>query len=222
MGALGDSGTAGTIDDSWAGKSMATGEKYDPEAFTATGALRLGLRIAVTNPANGRTVTVRVIDNRTPPSGRLLDVSRAAARALGFPETGAIAVDVRPLKADDPDVRTLPAPPSLPPTPAPLPEKAPDPEPPKTSAQELPPPPQAYFQMGAFRTEWNAQSLARSLVRQGHVPVILHEGGLFRVYLQAGETEASALSDKLTREGRQGFFQVSKPPPGAPVPLSTE
>ena len=73
-----------------------------------------------------------------------------------------------------------------------------------------------------FRTEWNAQSLARSLVRQGNVPIIFRDGGLFRVFLQTGEAEAASLSDKLTREGRLGFFQVSKAPSGTPVPLSTE
>jgi rare lipoprotein A len=225
VSALGDSGTAGTIADSWVGKSTASGEKYDPEAFTATGALRLGLRIAVTNPANGRTVTVRIIDTRTPPSGRLLDVSRAAAAALGFPEEGAVPVEVKPLKADDPDVTKVPAPPSPPPPlPAPLPEATPEvaapvPVPART---ELPPPPQAYFQLGAFRTEWNAQSLARSLVRHGNAPMIFHEGGLFRVYLQTKEADAAILSDKLTHEGRSGFFQVFKAPSGTPVTLSSE
>jgi peptidoglycan lytic transglycosylase len=45
--------------------------------------LPLGSRVLVENLANGRSVVVRIND-RGPVKGRIIDVSRAAAEALGM------------------------------------------------------------------------------------------------------------------------------------------
>ena len=84
------------------------------------------------------------------------------------------------------------------------------------------PPPQTYFQMGAFRTEANAQWLAKSLIRQGYAPRLRKDGILYRVFLTVLESEAPALVQKLTRDGRNGFLQVTQEPLGTDLELSTE
>ncbi len=73
----------------------ASGEPYDPTAFSAASrTLRLGtlLRIAY----GGRTVTVRVNDRGPYVRGRDLDLSQAAAAALGLPGVGTVTVQVLP------------------------------------------------------------------------------------------------------------------------------
>lgn len=80
----------------------------------------------------------------------------------------------------------------------------------------------SYFQMGAYRTEYNARNQVHSLVRRGHAPVVWKEGVLFRVYLVVPEAEASVLAARLTDEGWKGFFQSSRPPVGSSMKLSTE
>lgn len=205
-----ESGLAGIYSDSLEGRTTASGEKYDPNAMTAAADLRLGMRLAVTNPANNRTVTVRVNDNRALPGGRILDLSRAAAQALGLGVDDAVRVEIRALRVDEPDLTRLPP---VPPAPPPASAAA--------VRSTLPPPPETYFQMGAFRTELNAQILAQSLVKRGEVPQIFKHDSLFRVYLIVKETEALALIERLTK-AKVGFFQVSKEPVGTSVKLSTD
>lgn len=69
---------------------VACGGKFDPRAMTAAHrTLPCGTKIQVTNPRNGKTVMVQITD-RGPAkrTGRALDVSRAAAKALGFERAG--------------------------------------------------------------------------------------------------------------------------------------
>lgn len=67
------------------GNRTASGEVYDQYAMTAAHkTLPFGTRLRVTNPGNGRSVVVRVNDRGPFVAGRDLDVSRAAAEALGF------------------------------------------------------------------------------------------------------------------------------------------
>lgn len=74
---------------------MAGGEPYDPNAFsTASRTLRLGtlLRIGY----GGRVVTVRVNDRGPYVRGRDLELSQAAAAALGLPGVGTVTVQILP------------------------------------------------------------------------------------------------------------------------------
>lgn len=54
--------------------------------------LPLGTRLRVTNLENGRIVGVRVNDRGPYVSGRVLDLSRGAARALDMVERGVVPV----------------------------------------------------------------------------------------------------------------------------------
>jgi len=76
---------------SWyaSGKRTATGERFDANGNTAAARTwPLGTHLTVTNPANGRSLTVRV--NDTGPwgiafrMGARLDLARGAARRLGM------------------------------------------------------------------------------------------------------------------------------------------
>ena len=71
------------------GKRTATGEHFDPNGNTAAArTFPLGTSLTVTNPKNGRSVTVRI--NDTGPwgiayrQGARLDLARGAARRLGM------------------------------------------------------------------------------------------------------------------------------------------
>lgn len=80
------------------GRRTYTGERYDPEKLTAASRdLPLQSLARVINPANGREVTVRINDLPRKRKTPLIDLSRAAARELGFLGKGMIRVRVIPL-----------------------------------------------------------------------------------------------------------------------------
>lgn len=65
------------------GQRTANGEQFDPNAFTAAHkTLPFNTRVRVTNPANGKSVVVRINDRGPYVSGRCLDLSRAAFAAI--------------------------------------------------------------------------------------------------------------------------------------------
>lgn len=71
--------------DGYAGRKTASGQRMNPHALTAAHkSLPFGTRVLVTNRNNGRSVAV-VINDRGPfVRGRVVDLSPAAARAIGF------------------------------------------------------------------------------------------------------------------------------------------
>jgi rare lipoprotein A len=78
------------------GRRTANGESYDMQALTAAHpTLPFGTIVAVTNLRNGRTVEVRINDRGPHVGGRLIDLSYAAARAVGLLEMGIGTVRVR-------------------------------------------------------------------------------------------------------------------------------
>ncbi|MFE0016335.1 septal ring lytic transglycosylase RlpA family protein [Mesorhizobium sp. NPDC059054] len=71
----------------------ASGERMNPSALTAAHrSLPFGTRLKVTNKNNGKTVVVRINDRGPFIKGRVLDLSRGAARQLGFVSSGHAAV----------------------------------------------------------------------------------------------------------------------------------
>ena len=86
----------------WHGKKTASGEPFDRHALTAAHrSLPSGSRVRVTNLANDRAFIVRINDRG--PYGRdrtrIIDVSEAAARQLGFLDDGSTRVKVEVLAA---------------------------------------------------------------------------------------------------------------------------
>ena len=75
------------------GRPTASGEIFDMTRLTAAHrTLPLGTRLRVVNLENGRTVRVRVNDRGPYVDGRVLDLSREAARALDMVERGVVPV----------------------------------------------------------------------------------------------------------------------------------
>ena len=75
------------------GKLTASGEVFNQEKMTAAHrTLPWGSRVKVTNLANGKSVEVRINDRGPFGKGRIIDVSRAAARVLGIVGSGITTV----------------------------------------------------------------------------------------------------------------------------------
>lgn len=75
------------------GKRTASGTPYDQTALTAAHrSLPFGTRIKVTNLANGKSVEVEINDRGPYAGNRIIDLSRAAAEALGMIESGTATV----------------------------------------------------------------------------------------------------------------------------------
>ncbi len=88
-------GIASYYSGEFAGRATASGERFDPHALTAAHpTLPIGARVRVTNLANGRSVVVRITDRGPFRHGRIIDVSRRAARKLGFVQAGTARVRV--------------------------------------------------------------------------------------------------------------------------------
>ncbi|MDB5513718.1 MAG: hypothetical protein JWQ17_476 [Tardiphaga sp.] len=67
------------------GTQTANGEKFNTNELTAAHpTLPFGTKLQVTNVATGRSVTVRINDRGPYVAGRVVDVSYAAADALGM------------------------------------------------------------------------------------------------------------------------------------------
>ena len=84
---------------SWYGRGFhnrrtASGERFDANGFTAAHrSLPFGTKLTVRNPDNNRTVVVRVTDRGPHVGNRSLDLSRAAARALGILHRGTAPIE---------------------------------------------------------------------------------------------------------------------------------
>ena len=71
------------------GRRTANGERFDMHAMTAAHrTLPFGTLVEVTNPGNGKTVTVRINDRGPFAHGRTIDLSRAAASEIGLIRRG--------------------------------------------------------------------------------------------------------------------------------------
>ena len=80
------------------GRKAANGERYDMNRLTAAHRLLpFGTRVRVLSLRNARMVEVRITDRGPFVEGRLIDLSRAAARVLGFQRAGLERVRVEVL-----------------------------------------------------------------------------------------------------------------------------
>lgn len=84
------------------GRRTTSGERYHPEKMTAAHhSLPLGTRVRVRNLANDKEVTVVINDRCRKKSVPFIDLSRAAARKLGFLGLGVTKVAIIPLPAEE-------------------------------------------------------------------------------------------------------------------------
>jgi len=82
-------GTASWYGPGFRGKKTASGTIFDDAKFTAAHkTLPLGTRVRVTNLANGKSVEVDINDRGPFIEDRVIDLSQAAAHALGMRDRG--------------------------------------------------------------------------------------------------------------------------------------
>ncbi|HEV2603887.1 MAG TPA: septal ring lytic transglycosylase RlpA family protein [Microvirga sp.] len=75
------------------GRRTANGETFNAGAYTAAHRyLPFGTRLKVVNKNNGRSVVVRINDRGPFHGGRIIDLSRASAQAIGLSGVGAVAL----------------------------------------------------------------------------------------------------------------------------------
>ena len=98
MGLFVQRGTASWYGPGFHGRKTASGERFDMHDLTAAHpSLPLGSWVLVRNLRNDRSVMVRVTDRGPFAKKRVLDLSRAAAKRLGFLHQGATQVEIRKL-----------------------------------------------------------------------------------------------------------------------------
>jgi rare lipoprotein A len=78
----------------YSGSRTASGERTNPAGLTAAHrTLPFGTQVRVTNRRNGKSVVVRINDRGPFLRGRVIDVTPAAARALGFSGLAPVSID---------------------------------------------------------------------------------------------------------------------------------
>lgn len=220
---------------SWYGKKFhgqktSIGEPYDMFAMTAAHpTLAIPSYVRVTNPANGRSVVVRVTDRGPFHADRVIDLSYTAAYKLGYINSGSAPVEVEAIIPDGTNVSYAQvAPPPARPvpagTPAPAPVEAPRPDLGATAQAELDQleknlsraetPARGtvmgnlFVQLGAFANADNAESLRARLSREldwlDRLGVFA-AGGIHRV--QAGPFASRSEADRVAEKirGALGF-----------------
>lgn len=87
------SGMASWYGPGFQGRRTASGERFNSYTYTAAHRFYpLGSRVLVTNHSNGRSVVVRINDRGPFVGGRVIDLSRASARAIGMSGTARVSL----------------------------------------------------------------------------------------------------------------------------------
>lgn len=95
-------GIASYYSDKFHGRRTASGERYNKNALTAVHPrLPFGTLIRVTNLATDKTIEVKVNDRFGSKKGRLLDLSKRAARELGIVRAGLAKVRLEVVQLGD-------------------------------------------------------------------------------------------------------------------------
>lgn len=196
------SGFSETGDASWygpgfVGKRTSNGERYDMEQMTAAHKiLPMNTWVRVDNLKNGKSVVVRINDRGPFVDGRVIDLSKAAARKLGVIAHGTAPVRITALgyKAPGTGVAGKPARYLKP-----------------GSFEQGP----FSVQVGAFANESNAWRLAAALrAKHGQVAVVAYDRGdmvLHRVRVGKLDKleQARNLQARLRAEGFKDAFAVA-------------
>lgn len=96
-------GTASYYHDKFNGRKTANGEIFSQKKLTAAcNVLPLGTWIKVTNLRNGKSVIVKTNDRLHPRMKRVVDLSRSAAKKLGYTGHGLARVKVEVLGRKNP------------------------------------------------------------------------------------------------------------------------
>jgi rare lipoprotein A len=90
-----ETGIASFYAESYNGKKTANGEIYNSSALTAAHkTLPFGTKVKVTNLSNGKSVKVRVNDRGPFVAGRIIDLTRKAAKKIDMINAGVVKVKI--------------------------------------------------------------------------------------------------------------------------------
>jgi rare lipoprotein A len=175
------------------GAKTSSGEVYDMYAMTAAHpTLPIPSYVRVTNPANGRSVVVRVNDRGPFLADRIIDLSYAAAWKLGYVDAGSARVEVESILPGQPVPAVAAA---LAPAPVRPPETKPTAE-----AKGV------YLQLGAFSSQEGADSFRARIYREltwlSDTIQIVPAGALYRLHLgpYPSQDEARSMADRIQAE----------------------
>jgi rare lipoprotein A len=197
------------------GNMTSNGEIYDMYAMTAAHpTLPLPSYVRVTNPANAKSVVVRVNDRGPFHSDRIIDLSYAAAHRLDIARRGSSLVLVERVFAGEAAKPATPPPVAVA---KPLPTPAPPPvatnivtSPITSEGSEL------FLQLGAFGSQDNANifrdRMARELDWNREPVLVVFKDGLWRVRMGPYPTrvEAEAIQARV-KESHDFSPVISKP-----------
>jgi len=197
----GEVGVASWYGHPFHGRRTANGEVYDMDKFTAAHKTRsFNTWVRVHNLDNGKTVDVRINDRGPFVDGRVIDLSRVAARAIDMigPGTAIVRLERVPAPDASPGARDEPAPP---------PAETPDAE-------------FAVFgvQAGAFSDRDRAERIRAQLEQEyGSARLVLREGEppIWRVIVgpQSDPAAAEALAKRVRAEYGPAFvISLGNPP----------
>ena len=110
LSAYEEEGLASWYGGKFQGRQTANGEIFDTNKFTAAHkTLAFGTVVKVTNLENGKSTVVRINDRGPFIPGRIIDLSRAAAAAIGMAGKGVAKVRVEELSPDSPEAAGITA-----------------------------------------------------------------------------------------------------------------
>jgi len=90
-----ETGVASWYGDEWQGRITASGQPFDDRKLTAAHrTLPLNTRVRVTNLKTGQSVEVTITDRGPYTDGRVIDLSKAAAKKLGMVKEGLVPVRI--------------------------------------------------------------------------------------------------------------------------------
>ena len=184
-----DAGWQETGEASWYGPGFhgnqtASGEVYDMEAMTAAHKkLPFGTRVRIHNLDNGRQTEVRINDRGPFARGRIIDLSRAAARDIGMLGSGTARVRIEVLEGATTARVDRRGPVAI---------------------------PDGCFlvQVGAYRDAGNAAEMARRLTARGETVRQVDADGVTRVLVGPF---SSAEETRLTLERYDGLLRACDP-----------
>jgi len=203
---------------SWYGKKFhgqrtSSGEVYDMYAMTAAHpTLPIPSYARVTNPANQRSIVVRVNDRGPFLHERVIDVSYSAAHKLGILGSGSAEVEVESVAANSStntiapsSVQTQPLETSAPAASAASTVAAPA----VASASLENSGTNVYLQLGAFESQQNAESflshMRTELGGTGKQFKLSTKDGLVRVHIGPYDSQSEARLSAESMEGKLGF-----------------
>ena len=183
------------------GKKTSNGEIYDMYSMTAAHTiLPLPSYAKVTNPANGRSVIVRVNDRGPFKHSRIIDLSYAAAFKLGYVSKGSTLVEVEAIDPDKAHTYASSYPDAVPAT-----EAMPAEQTAAASIGDSAIESGFFVQAGAFKNEANADNLINKLqaldIDQNSGINKVYNNGLHRLKIGPFETKLGA--DKTAADIRK-------------------